>query len=164
MNYQPQTTNPKPRTTNHLTNIEDPPLAEPISKSQIRPWRDPPLAELPTMNQCPMNYLTIYKHRVSRIRHWASCGENPTLAHFRHFSSLYTNEYRVSRYESFMQNKPNLLDAQMNLKSFHTVDYENIANCKLGENKPKQTQFPSAIRNTRYEIQTQSNPISKAVS
>ena len=51
-----------------------------------------------------MNQLTIYKHRVSRIRHWASslgvltdCGENPTLAHFRHFSSLYTNEYRVSR-------------------------------------------------------------------
>jgi len=26
-----------------------------------------------------------------------SCGENPTLAHFRHFSSPYTNEYRVSR-------------------------------------------------------------------
>ena len=41
-----------------------------------------------------MNHLTIYKHRVSRIRHWASCGENPTLVHFRHFrhfSSLLTN-------------------------------------------------------------------------
>jgi len=35
-----------------------------------------------------------------------------------------------------MQNKPNFLDALMNLKSFHTVDYENIANCKLCENKP----------------------------
>jgi len=52
-----------------------------------------------------MNQLTNYNHRVrqgrtwtaSRIHHWASCGENPTLAHFRHFSSLYTNEYRVSR-------------------------------------------------------------------
>jgi hypothetical protein len=52
----------------------------------------------------------------------------------------------------FMQNKPNLLDAQMNVRSLITVDYENIANWKLGENKantkpikpntnPKQTQF-----------------------
>jgi hypothetical protein len=36
----------------------------------------------------------------------------------------------------FMQNKPNFLDTQMNVKSFHTVDYENIANWTLGENKP----------------------------
>ena len=42
---------------------------------------------------------------------------------------------------SFMRNKPNLLDAQMNVKSFHAVDYENIANWTLGENKPNQTQF-----------------------
>jgi len=45
----------------------------------------------------------------------------------------------------FMQNKPNLLDAQMNARSLITVDYENIANWKLGENKPNskpiQTQF-----------------------
>ncbi len=35
-----------------------------------------------------------------------------------------------------MQNKANLLDAQMNISSLITVDYENIANWKLGENKP----------------------------
>ena len=35
-----------------------------------------------------------------------------------------------------MQNKPNFLDAQMNVTSIITVDYENIANCKLCENKP----------------------------
>ena len=29
----------------------------------------------------------------------------------------------------------------MNLTSLITVDYENIANCKLCENKPNQTQF-----------------------
>ncbi len=51
-----------------------------------------------------------------------------------------------------MQNKPNLLNAQMNATSLTTVDYENKANWKLGENKantkpikpntnPKQTQF-----------------------
>jgi len=35
-----------------------------------------------------------------------------------------------------MQNKANLLDALMNVTSFYTVDYENIANWTLGENKP----------------------------
>jgi len=35
-----------------------------------------------------------------------------------------------------MQNKPNFLDALMNVTSFYTVDYENKSNWKLGENKP----------------------------
>ncbi len=61
---------------------------------------------------------------------------NPTLAHFRHFSSLYTNEYRVSRYESFMQNKPNLLNAQINVSSVLTKDYENARLGRRGKNKP----------------------------
>jgi len=54
-----------------------------------------------------------------------------------------------------MQNKPNLLDAQMNVSSVLTKDYENKSNWKLGENKantkpikpntkPKQTQFPKS--------------------
>ena len=51
-----------------------------------------------------------------------------------------------------MQNKPNFLDALMNVTSFYTEEYENIANWKLGENKP----------NTN-PIQTQSNPISKGI-
>ncbi len=56
-----------------------------------------------------------------------------------------------------MQNKPNLLNAQMNLTSLITVDYENKPNCKLCENKPntnpikantmpKQTQFQNQPR------------------
>jgi len=49
----------------------------------------------------------------------------------------------------FMQNKPNFLDALMNVTSFYTVDYEIIANSILCENKP----------NTN-PIQTQSKPIS----
>jgi len=35
-----------------------------------------------------------------------------------------------------MQNKPNLLNAQMNVSAVKTKDYENIANWTLGENKP----------------------------
>jgi len=42
----------------------------------------------------------------------------------------------------FMQNKANFLDALMNVTSLITVVYENIANWTLGENKPKQSQFP----------------------
>jgi len=40
-----------------------------------------------------------------------------------------------------MQNKPNLLDAQMNVGSVKTKYYENEHLRRRGENKPKQTQF-----------------------
>jgi len=35
-----------------------------------------------------------------------------------------------------MQNKPNFLDAQMNVSPYNTTYYENISNWTLGENKP----------------------------
>ncbi len=71
--------------------------------------------------------------------------ENPTLAHFRHFrhfSSLFTNSPLYICRESstnqllFMQNKPNLRKAKMNVNSLITTDYENIANWTIGQNKP----------------------------
>ncbi len=112
---------------------------------------------------------------------------------------LYTKYYRLTtnwpstlvesalQIRLFMQNKPNFLDAQMNLTSLITVEYENKSNWTLGENKPNsnpikantkpikankmpiQTQYkpktnpikpnsPSAIRNTQYEIRD-TNPI-----
>ncbi len=40
-----------------------------------------------------------------------------------------------------MQNKPNLLDAQMNVSSILTKDYENETAFALRQNKPNQTQF-----------------------
>jgi len=39
-----------------------------------------------------------------------------------------------------MQNKPNFRKPKMNLNSLLTMDYENISDWTLGENKPKQTQ------------------------
>ena len=36
----------------------------------------------------------------------------------------------------FLQNKPNLLDAQMNVSSILTKDYENVPLRRRGENKP----------------------------
>ena len=53
-----------------------------------------------------------------------------------------------------MQNKPNLLDAQMNVNTVITKDYENKSNWKLGENKPN-----SKPIQTQYKPKT--NPIPK---
>jgi len=39
-----------------------------------------------------------------------------------------------------MQNKPNFRKPKMNVNSLVTIDYENISDWTLGENKPKQTQ------------------------
>jgi len=50
------------------------------------------------------------------------------------------NQLPVTSYQ-FMQNKPNFPDAQMNVTSFYTVDYENKSNWKLGENKANQSQY-----------------------
>ena len=51
-------------------------------------------------------------------------------------SHLYICRESSTKQLLFMQNKPNLLDAQMNVTSFYTVDYENKSNWKLGKNKP----------------------------
>jgi len=64
--------------------------------------------------------------------------------------------YRESSTNSplFMQNKPNFLDALMNVTSFYTVDYENKSNWRLGENKantkPKQTQFAKCPNRCKF--------------
>ncbi|MHC4808293.1 MAG: hypothetical protein ACYTBX_18830, partial [Planctomycetota bacterium] len=55
--------------------------------------------------------------------------DNSTLAHFRHFSSLFTN-FPSTTVESslqidlFMQNKANFRNEQMNISSFITSIYE----------------------------------------
>jgi len=52
-----------------------------------------------------------------------------------------------------MQNKPNLLDTQMNVSSFLTNDYENIIVLGLQKNKPNQSQFypPPADSNLTFQ-------------
>ena len=81
--------------------------------------------------------------------------QNPTLAHFRHFSSLYF-PLHLSRtlYKStlFMQNKPNLLRSQMNVKSYNTRDYENKSNWTLGENKPNSNPIKPNCRKAKMNI------------
>jgi len=59
------------------------------------------------------------------------------------------------KFTPFMQNKPNFRNAQMNVSTVITKDYENIANCKLCENKPN----TNPIQTQSKPIQTQSKPI-----
>jgi hypothetical protein len=42
-----------------------------------------------------------------------------------------------NQFELIMQNKPNLPDAQINVTSFYTKDYENDNTFALRQNKPK---------------------------
>jgi len=91
--------------------------------------------------------------------------KNPTLAHFRHFkhfrhfSSLFTPSPLYicrgpSTNQPFLCKTNPILSAagglQMNVKSYNTKDYKNIANWTLGQNKANSK-----------PIQTQSNPISE---
>ncbi len=81
--------------------------------------------------------------------------ENPTLAHFRHFSSLFTNSpLYICRELStnqllFMQNKPNFRKSQMNVNIYNTTDYENKRNWTLGENKPNSNPIEACPERSR---------------
>jgi len=54
----------------------------------------------------------------------------------------------------FMQNKPNLLDALMNVTSIIIVDYENIANCKLCQNKPNSNPNKANLLKAKMNVST----------
>ncbi len=90
--------------------------------------------------------------------------ENPTLAHFRHlrhyrhFSSLFTlSHLYICREPStnqllFMQNKPNFRKSQMNLKFCSKMDYENISNWTIGQNKPNSNPIKPNLRKAKMNV------------
>ncbi|HIJ54216.1 MAG TPA: hypothetical protein HPP66_13865 [Planctomycetes bacterium] len=100
------------------------------------------------------------KSTASRHTCHSRAGGNQTLAHFRHFSSVFTNFSSTTVVSAlqialFMQNKPNFQKAQMNVSSIITVDYEKRTLGERGKNKPN-----SKPIQTQYKPnQTQSNPI-----
>jgi len=51
-----------------------------------------------------------------------------------------------------MQNKPNLLDAKMNVSSILTTDYENKYNWTLGENKPNSNPNKPNLRKAKMNV------------
>ena len=79
--------------------------------------------------------------------------ENQTLAHFRHFSSLFTNFPSTTvvsalQIAHFMQNKPNFQKAKFYINKEMAMDYDKKDTWWSGKNKPNSN-----------PIQTQSNPI-----
>jgi hypothetical protein len=104
--------------------------------------------------------------------------ENITLAHFRHFSSLFTNlsaykalylraykapdiyvpiRHYICREPStnqllFMQNKPNFKTSQMNVNPYNKTNYENISNWTLGENKPNSNPIKSNLPDAQMSV------------
>ena len=52
----------------------------------------------------------------------------------------------------FMQNKPNLLDALMNVTSFYTVEYENKHDWTLGQNKPNSNPIKPNLRKAQMNV------------
>ncbi len=57
---------------------------------------------------------------------------------------------RIRAMKKQSQNKPNLLNAQMNVSSVYTKYYENVPLHRRGKNKPNQTQ--SEILNQKSQI------------
>ena len=112
------------------------------------------------------------------------CIENPTLVHFRHFSSLLTNDLRstkdyVRKNNLFMQNKANFQKVKLNVNRVLTKDYVKRTLGQLGKqsqfkanSKPIQSQFKAnskpikanskPIKANIMPKQSQSKPISKA--
>ncbi len=83
--------------------------------------------------------------------------ENPTLAHFRHFSSLFTYLPSTSvenplQIDLFMQNKPNFRKSQMNVNPYNAKDYENKSNWTLGENKPNSNPIKPNLRKAKMNV------------
>ena len=57
------------------------------------------------------------------------------------FWRIRNTQYSIRNMKHIMQNKPNLLDADMNVSSFITNYYENLWPCGRSQNKPNQTQY-----------------------
>ncbi len=84
--------------------------------------------------------------------------ENPTLAHFRHFSSLFTlSPLYICRESStnqllFMQNKPNVKDAQINVNSYIKSKYEKLDTWLSGKNKPNSNPIKPNLQKAKMNV------------
>ena len=87
--------------------------------------------------------------------------ENPTLVHFRHFSSLltifalynrrgfFTNVMSALQIELFMQNEPNFRKSQVNVTAFITMNYVQMDTWsirkKQSQTNPNKAKFKRLI-------------------
>jgi len=59
---------------------------------------------------------------------------------------------KIAHFESIMQNKPNLLNARMNVGSVITKDYENEPLCRRGENKANTKPIKANFRKAKMKL------------
>ncbi len=84
--------------------------------------------------------------------------ENPTLAHFSHFSHFYLvlGPLHLSRtlYKStlFIQNKANFRKSRMNVNLYNTTNYENKSDWTLGENEPKTNPIKPNLKRAQMNV------------
>ncbi|MFH1881150.1 MAG: hypothetical protein ABIL62_00380, partial [Planctomycetota bacterium] len=67
-------------------------------------------------------------------------------------SALYICREPSTNQLLFMQNKPNLLDAQMNVSSIVTKEYENKHNWTLSENKPNSNPIKPNLKRAKMNV------------
>jgi len=61
-------------------------------------------------------------------------------------------DIRYTRYDTIMQNKPNFRKPKMNVYPLVTMDYENISDWTLGENKPNSNPIKPNFRKAQMNI------------
>jgi hypothetical protein len=75
-----------------------------------------------------------YNHRISSIENRESSIENPVIyVPIRHYICRESSTNQLL----FMQNKPNVKDAQINVSSYLKSKYEKLDTWLSGKNKPK---------------------------
>ncbi len=83
--------------------------------------------------------------------------ENPTLAHFRHFSSLFTPSplyicKESSTNQPFYAKQTQFPKSQMNVNTYNTKDYENISDWTIGQSKPNSNPIKPNLRKAKMNV------------
>jgi len=84
------------------------------------------------------------------IRHLLSAC--PVRVSFTLMGPLYICREPSTNQLLFMQNKPNFLRSQMNIKLYNTKDYENKYNWTLGQNKPNSNPIKPNLRKAKMNV------------
>ncbi len=70
-----------------------------------------------------------------------------------------TSETPIDQKRAIMQNKPNLLNAQMNVNAVVTNDYENQRLADMAKTKPIQTQYKANTKPIQSQYKANTDPI-----
>jgi hypothetical protein len=72
--------------------------------------------------------------------------------HYRHFIFLYTCRDASTNQLLFMQNKPNVKDAQINVNSYMKIKYEKLDTWLSGKNKPNSNPIKPNFQKAKMNV------------